>query len=101
MILPPASLSMPPFSAVANDFRWNSPEPSKRNGATKGFSSSASDGDGLLLLMTSRRLAWRFDQVNQATKNALGQEDDEQHQQHAVDQIVPADRLGAETDAQH
>ena len=38
--------------------------------------------------------------AEQAAQDALGQEDDEQHQQHAVDQIVPADRLGAEADAQ-
>jgi hypothetical protein len=38
--------------------------------------------------------------LEQAAEDALGQEDDEQHQQHAVDQVVPADRLGAERDAQ-
>src|ERR1700727_2098814 len=42
MIFSPLSLSSPPFSAVGCDFRWNSPDPSKRNGATNGFSSTAS-----------------------------------------------------------
>ena len=38
--------------------------------------------------------------AERAAQDALGQEDDEQHQQDAVDQVVPADRLGAEADAQ-
>ena len=37
----------------------------------------------------------------EAAENALGQEDDEQHQEQPIDQVVPAHRLGAEADAQH
>src|SRR3954466_7738218 len=35
-----------------------------------------------------------------AAQNALGEEDDEYHQQHAIDEVVPADRARAETDPQ-
>src|SRR5258708_37241737 len=47
------------------------------------------------------RFASRFQPLDDAAKNALGQEDDEDHQQRAVDEIVPADGLGAEADPQH
>src|SRR5215213_625274 len=50
MIFSPFSLSMPPFSPVLCDLRWNSPEPSIRNGATKGFSWSLRDCEDFLLM---------------------------------------------------
>src|SRR2546423_15292514 len=52
-------------------------------------------------LNPSRLLRLRLQSVEDATKNTLGKEYDEDDQQHAVDQIVPAHRLGAEADAQH
>src|SRR5437879_8291730 len=60
-------------------------------------SSWASDLDGFLL-MSAVHLALRLQSVEHATKDALGKEYDEKHQQHAVDEVVPADRLGAEAD---
>src|SRR6202011_4784823 len=45
-------------------------------------------------------LAPRLQSFEQASQNALGQENDKNHQQYAVDQIVPADGPGAEADAQ-
>src|SRR4051794_26880328 len=50
--------------------------------------------------MSAGHLALRLQSVEQATKDALRKEYDEKHEQHAVDEIVPADRLGAKADAQ-
>src|SRR6266852_4649591 len=47
---PASSLSRPPFSLVLCDLRWNVPDPSKRNGAMKGFSSALRDCDDFLLM---------------------------------------------------
>src|SRR4029079_10084927 len=46
-------------------------------------------------------LGLRLKSVEDATKNALGKEYDENDQQHAVDEIITHYRLGAKTDAQH
>src|ERR1700704_6080219 len=52
MIFSPLSLSRPPFSLVLCDLRWNSPDPSTRNGATYGFSWAPRDCEGFLLMMS-------------------------------------------------
>src|SRR6202011_2953664 len=53
---------------------------------------------GFIVRSPLRFACWR-EPFGEAAKDALGQEDDEQHQEQAVDQIVPADRAGAEGDA--
>src|SRR6185436_20260686 len=40
-------------------------------------------------------------EIEQAAEDALGQEDDEDHQEDAVDEVVITDGTGPERDAQH
>jgi len=81
------SLSRPPFSLVLCDLRWNSPETveAKRRDklVAEGFF------EDFLLMTFNGRPASGFQFVDDATKNALGKEYDEQHQQHAIDKVCP------------
>ncbi len=61
----------------------------------------ASEVEALAARFPFLRLALRFPHLDQASQNALRQENDEGHQQQTVDEAVPADGLGAEADPQH
>src|SRR5215212_9911374 len=78
------------------------PEAVRRStiGAPEEPAPTTTKSNSSILSLTCLTLAGRLHAVQQATKNALGKEDDENDEQDSVDQVVPANRLGAEADAQ-